>query len=262
MYRFSVVVPLLGNVDVFEETLASVLRHRPERCQIIAVHDGRYDDPHGLADEIDFVATAPNADLIRLFNAGVDRSRGEFVGLIRPGIHLRERWDEQVASEFVDPQVGSVAPAIVDHARPHRVVAAGVATNSLFARKLAAADKRISTVRRNKIQPLGPTSWSAFYRRSLLTALGSCDEQLDPHYLDLDLALSLRQLDFDCVFCPDWIVQIEDPAWIQQESGLPHGKSAQRSLIRHAGLTGSQRARRTAIAVLTDLAMPQSVPLA
>ena len=66
MSRFSIVIPIDGDdrrqneIQRFEDTLASVLRSRPRESQIIVVHNGRYEDPHGLGSEVDWIVeTSP-----------------------------------------------------------------------------------------------------------------------------------------------------------------------------------------------------------
>lgn len=254
MYRFSLIVPLLGSSKLFDDTLASVLRYRCDACQIIVAHDGSYDDPYGLGREVDFVCVQDQpAQLIQLFNAGLELARGEWIGLLRPGAQLDEGWDESVRASFADADVGCVAPAIVATDKPSRLITAGVTVGPSFGRKMLSAGRRFNTRRATSIKPLGPSSWAAFYRRSLLTSLGSCDEQLDPHYLDVDLALSLQNLNFGCAFCPDCVIAIDDPAIIRDEIRLPHGKSAQRSLVRQRALTSSQRWIRTTLTTFGEI---------
>lgn len=254
MSRFSIIIPLLKNLSLFEDSLASALRYRCEACQIIVAHAGQYDDPYGLAKEVDFVAADPNANLIQLFNAGTKVARGEFVALLRAGIQLDENWDTAVAASFANPDVGSVAPVIVSPDNPSRLVAAGINHSSAYNRRLVGVNNRVSAKRSAKLKPLGPTSWAAFYRGSLLTAIGEFDEQLDPLYLDLDLALTLQQLDFSCVHTPDCIVTIEDSQAIIAESRQSHGRSAQRAFARHSNLTASQTRTQTTVGILKELA--------
>jgi cellulose synthase/poly-beta-1,6-N-acetylglucosamine synthase-like glycosyltransferase len=253
MYRFSIVVPMLGSSSLFEATLASILRYRPDACQVIVAHDGSYNDPHGLAEDVEFVSTTQPTNLIGLFNRGLEVAKGEFVSLIRPGVELQENWDSAISDAFADEDVGSVTPAIVSSSKPANLVAAGVSSSFKFSRKRVGTGKRLNSRRLAKIKPLAPTSWAAFYRRSLLTALGDCDQQLDPHYLDVDLGLSLQNLKFDCVFRPDCVVTVDDESLIANEFRLPHGKSAERALTRHRTLSASQRLARTTLATLTDL---------
>ncbi len=227
MVRFSLIVPVMDNLSRFEETLASVLRYRCEAAQIIVAHNGVYDDPYGLGKEVDFVGTDSDDDapseLISRMNAAIKIARGEIVVCLRPGIQLTENWERPVVAAFADPAVGSVAPAIVNRLSDQRLVTTGVAGDWAFNRKLVGVGQRINSRRLSKLKPLGPSSWAAFYRRSLLTALGECDAQLDTHYFDLDLALSFQALNFDCVFCPECTVTIDDPTSIANEARLARG---------------------------------------
>ena len=118
MQTFSMILPILGDYDLFEDTVASVLRHRPAGTQIIVAHDGKYEDPYDLAgDQVEFVSINRRAKLIRLFNAGVKRATGDIVGFLRPGTELSEGWHQPVLETFSDPEIGSVAPVIVKRGR-------------------------------------------------------------------------------------------------------------------------------------------------
>jgi cellulose synthase/poly-beta-1,6-N-acetylglucosamine synthase-like glycosyltransferase len=258
MYRFSIVVPRLNDPRLFEDTLASVLRYRTDSCQVIVAHNEQYEDPYDLGREVDFVATKRKPHLIRMFNDALRVAKGEFVLLLRPGVQLNENWWQPVLESFQDPDVGSVSPAIVGTKDPSRLVTGGVRSGFSFGRKLVGNKKSLSARRTRKLSPIGPTSWAGFYRRSLLASLGSCDEQLDSLYLDLDLAHSLQNLKFDCVFCPDSVMTIDKPIHITDEATIAHGKSAQRTLLRQNELTPGQRTMKTCIATMVEIA---SLPL-
>ena len=260
MSRFSIVVPLVGKLSLFEDTLASVLRYRCPASQIIVAHANAYEDPYGLGKEVDFVAIKPSSasssvGLIELFNAAVRVARGEFVALIRPGAQLRENWDSLITLAFSDPNVGSVAPALVAGNLTNRIVAGGITAGGSYNRKLVGSNQRFVTRQVASLKPLGPTSWAAFYRRSLLTAIGEADEQLDPMYLDLDLALSLKALNFGCEFCPDCVVSLADANAITGEAGLPHGRSAQRAVARYSNLLSSQQQLKMLQAMSAEIAV-------
>ena len=100
--------------------MASVLRSRPRQAQIIVVHDGSYEDPHGLGSEIDWVVET-SSNLASQFDLGVSASRGDLIVLIRPGVELDEGWDSSIEEAFEDPQVGSLTPLIVPSSRPGRI---------------------------------------------------------------------------------------------------------------------------------------------
>ncbi len=234
MPKFSIIVPFLGHLESFEDTLSSALRYRPDNTQIIVTHDGLFEDRHGLGDEVDFAISGRRAHLIRLFNCGLRRAQGEFIAMLRPGIELDENWHEPVARAFADRRVGCVSPLIVSPSRPSRVVAAGVSKEFGFRRHLCGPNASTAPRSLQSLAPLGPTSWAAFYRSSTLQQIGSCDEMLEPVYLDLDLALAISTLGLFCIFEPDCVVSMDRAAGLVREAALAHGKSAQRAMRRHS----------------------------
>jgi hypothetical protein len=256
MARFSIIVPGLGNTKSFEETLASVLRYRPDNCQVVVVHRERYDDPYGLGREVDFV-DAPSSGhsdgLVGMFNAGVKASRGSLVGFLRPGIQLTERWETPIEQAFGDSNVASVTPAIISVDEPNCLVTAGVQVGDGFSRQLAGVNFRIKSKSCANLKPLGPTSWAAFYRKSYLVSLDECDETLRASYFDLDLALSFSALDFDCPFVPDSRLICENAKEIWDSAKLPHGCSAQRAATRFGSLCSSAPAISWKSSLVRDL---------
>ena len=239
MYRFSIIIPVLGDRRLFDDTLASVLRYRSQSCEVIVVHDGTYEDPYGLDGEVKFISNQRRANLIRFFNFGIDQSSGELIALIRPGIELDEGWHSEIEESFEDQNIGSVAPIIVTTSEPDTIVAAGVTKRFGFNRDVEGASQKIARRTLDRIAPLGPTSWAAFYRRSALEMIETIGEELDACYLDLDLALSLKTLGFETRVCDHCVVSIERPKLIEKELASPHGQSAQRAYTRHEAQTGT-----------------------
>ena len=244
MQTFSLILPILGDAKLFEDTIASVLRHRPAGTQIIVVHDGNYSDPYDLAgDQIELVSVNDRATLIQLFNAGVVRTTGDIVGLLRPGAELSDGWHEAIIDSFGDPDVGSVAPVIIKRGGTRTAVATGVGCGLGFRRTLKGRGKSLRSIDPDRIDLYGPTSWAGFYRHDLLRMLynetGPLDENLDPHYLDLELGLSFRTMGYDCESCPECLVSVWSPARVRREARTPHGESAHRAFIRHVLHIGS-----------------------
>ncbi len=66
--RLSIVVPISRDLAAFESTLISVLENRPRDCEVLVTHDGSYDDPFNLCDEVRFVI-ADSAALVDLVSA-------------------------------------------------------------------------------------------------------------------------------------------------------------------------------------------------
>ena len=246
MHRFSVIVPMLGDQRLFDDTLASVLRYRAANSQIVVVHDEAFKDTYGLEGEVTFVPCSrqsasanAQASLVELFNEGLLHSKSEFVALVRPGVELDENWDESVEAAFENKQVGCVTPMIVTPAKPNTIVAAGVKKGIGFRRKTSGLNSRIAPRTIKRLRSIGPTSWAAFYRASALDQIGFCGEQLDDLYLDLDIALSLKTLGFQNVICGECVALIERAKLIENELICPHGKSAQRAYRRHEHQSGT-----------------------
>ncbi len=244
-------------------TNSKILLHRccgtARIAQVIVVHDGSYEDPYQLGEEVDWVSIDGRPQLIRLFNRGLQAANGQWIVLIRPGVQIDENWQAAVEDAIDNSHVGCVAPIIVNVNRPTKIIAAGVHSDRFNNRILLATQVRIASKCLASISPLGPTCWLAVYRRDLLSAIGPLDERMDPHYMDLDIALALKQLGFKCALQPDLIGEVESELPIRREAALPHGLSAQRAVpaisgrqpTEHvAGLCSGIRSRRDAARVV------------
>ena len=234
MCRFSVVVPLLGPMDRFEDTLASILRHRPADTQIIVVHNGSYHDPYQLDCEVKFIRADEDSGLISQLNIGLCYAAGEFTVFVRPGVELDENW-EYGFHALQDDNVAAVVPILVSPKRPTRLVSAGVKINGFGTRRLVGSGRRTSQRSIRSLQPIGPTLWLAAYRTAVIKAIAPLDESLDESFLDADIALSLLSLGLKSVLSAEFVGQIEDADWMIDEATIPHGKSAQRTVRRHGG---------------------------
>jgi hypothetical protein len=232
MTRFSVIVPFIGHVATFEDTLASVLRHKPDDTQVIIVHDGSYNDPHGLEGDVELVAANPNSNLIQLLNVAMQVVDGYLTVFIRPGVEIDENWHESFESAMRDEGVGSVTPILIRSDRPGRIVAAGIEADRTYTRVISGVDKQNSPQVISGIKPIGPASWLGVYRTSVLRAIGPFDEQLDPVYIDLDLGLSIRKLGLQTYVDPDFVATMENDKPLIAELCQPHGFSAQRAVQR------------------------------
>lgn len=233
----TIVLPFQAEIQPFEDTLASVLRYLPARTQVVVVHDGQYQNPHGL-EEVDFVVSTSHATLGEQLGAALRVAEAPLIGLVRPGIQLDESWQESIFESFEDEQVASVSPAIVDVHSPNRLIAAGVEASRSLMRKLTGSSVRLGR-KAAKLRPLGPTTWAGFYRRRVLDLLGTPDGQLDSLYLDLDLAMGIRQLGMRCEFQQECILTADDGSVIVQEAAQPHGCAAARAKTRFGQQTSS-----------------------
>lgn len=120
--KLAILIPIKKNLNDFETTLASILRWRPEHCQVIVTHDGSYQDPYDLSDEVEFFEMK-NSDWARWFASAVQLVDSEYVCSIQPGFEVSEGWFEQVEAQFNQESVVSVSPAFsADNAIVHGLV--------------------------------------------------------------------------------------------------------------------------------------------
>ena len=231
--RFSIVVPLVGDDHLFEHTLASLLRDQSVDTDVILVHDGAYQDPYSLAEEGVKIVDAGSRRLAVMLNQAVVEAKSELIAIVRPGVELPTNWQSMIEPSFERKTIASVAPVIVPLAEPTEIVAAGVRTNYGFQRILEGDGDKVADRVLSRLRPIGPTQWAAFYRRSTLEMIGNFDETIDDQYLDLDVALTLKSLGYACHFAAQCMATITRPLLITRQADLPHGGSAQRSIVRH-----------------------------
>ena len=238
MPRLSVIVPFTGDERRFDTTLVSILQHRHKRCEVVIAHDDSWIDHWDIAGEegVTLAAAGPAksvaAPMVQLLSAGLQTAAGEFVGICQPGITFAANWQPQVLSTFSDPAVASVTPTIVDARRPDTIIAAGVTNNRQQNRELVGEECTLASTTAGRLKPIGPTLWSAFYRRTFLDAIGGFDATVDPMYLDLDLALSIQSLGLRNAWSQNCHVAIDNCDQIYEQADAAHGASAQRALHR------------------------------
>lgn len=114
--RLSIVLPVGPATPAarsdFETTLISVLENRGGAAEVIVVHDGGYDDPHDLGDEVRF-AIADTDTLVDSIAAGCDAAWGRYVHVLGGGMTVTPRWCDHALEEFT-PQTAAVTPVITD----------------------------------------------------------------------------------------------------------------------------------------------------
>ena len=109
--RVTIIVPVGDDLAAFENSLVSVLENLPPDAEVVVPHDGSYDDPFDLTDEVRFVS-APTHQWADLIAVAAAEARGRFVLVIGGGIQATEDWVRAAIEEFDDPQVGLVAPVV------------------------------------------------------------------------------------------------------------------------------------------------------
>ena len=191
--RLSIVIPCLGPCEQFEDTLASVLQHRPDRSEIIVAHRLPYADPYHLEGEVRF-SHIESRLLVDLVNDAVQDARGEVIHVLASGTEVRDGWTHAALRHFADPRIAAVAPLVLKVASPGRIETMGV--------RYTLGGERIS-VGHNLAIPdhyalrddvIGPSLLAGFFSKDALLALGGFCRDVGDELADVDFALALRDL--------------------------------------------------------------------
>ncbi len=221
MPTFTILIPLLGSQELFEQTLASVLRSQPAQAQIIVPFDGQYVDRYDLkAEGVEFVAIPNNRRLIDFWNAALSRATGELLVVLRPGVEVEDAWSFQAARAFNDRSLGMLAPVVKVGQR--RVF--GIEVDPTGTRRLVASKPSKTTA---------PTTYAAVYRNEAIGWLPQVDSGIADLYLDAEIALGLHEVGYASAVAEDWVVSSNCDS-VLTEGRQAHGCSAARAQARHA----------------------------
>jgi hypothetical protein len=196
--RLSIVVPALSCTQRLEDTLISILSHRPPHSEVLVVLGQPYADPYQLSDEVRFVQ-APSADWVSSVNAGIEASAAPIVNVITPGVEVGEGWTAAVPRHFRCPEVASVAPRLRMVGQIDRVYATGITYRRGGSRRLTGAGMSAGDPDITRQKPVGPTWLTGFYRKSAVKLIGGFDASVGDELADIDLALRLAYVGFRCV---------------------------------------------------------------
>lgn len=223
MPRLSIIIPWAGRDQALEETLVSVLQHRPPDCEILVAHEQAYDDPYGLAGEVAFLHVPGAQSRCELINRALDRARAAVVHLLACGVIAEEYWTATPLLEFRRPEVAAVAPVMCSVTNPRRAVV-GLRMDSGGAPRLVASDEPIESEAGRRIcaTAIGPTWRAGFYRRSAVLAAGGFCDAVGDSLADLDMALSLKQMGFTATVDPGSRV-VADPPRLRAPRGRQEG---------------------------------------
>ncbi len=175
-----------------EDTLLSVLECRPKDCEVIVAHDGSYADPYQLADEVLFVETNNQCSQTTKINEALFAACSPVVHLLGEGVKVTEGWCDAPALRIARQDSVAVAP-IIQTTDAKATSYAGLDEQRLNSRGL-------QMVRRDQApaQCAAPMLAAGFYSRKLLLGLGGFMEGIDSGLADVDLALTLDDLNLSC----------------------------------------------------------------
>ncbi len=194
--RLTIVVPLTKNRSDFESSLVSVLEHQPSGCEVIVPHDGSYDDPFNLVDEVRFV-TSDSGELLDLVATSALAARGRFIHVLAGGLKATSGWVDSALEKFEHHDVAAVAPVVWEE-RTRRIVAAGWHDR---ASRLCHASGSGQTKLRRKTAILmdGVFLEASFWRRDALRSATQCYSGRDPIEFSYTSGLSLKHAGWRCV---------------------------------------------------------------
>lgn len=232
MARLSIVIPCLGDAAEFDGTLVSVLQNRPADCEIVVAHREAYDDPYGLQGEVQFLHCEGDS-LAQLVNTALAECSGQVVHILGCGLEATENWTAAPLSQFVDPDVASVSPLILD--RQQKLIAAGIFWSLGGARRLAAQQRLVEAGSgRHRAKIVGPTLSASFWRREVLVALGGLETTMTDQVADAALSLSLRALGkLHVIEANSRLIQVAEPT-TQKASSFLRARALERLYWRNA----------------------------
>lgn len=233
MTWLSVIIYDNGDIQQFENTLASVLQNIPEDSELIAVTRGDYTDPYDIGDEVRFVSAPEKSRLTDVLNSAIEASGGEIVHLLQAGVEVEENWTDSVDEHFDDFGVGSVSPLLFS-AEDQTLLASGLRYGAGGSRKIADGGQKIENAGRRPV--VSPTLTAGFFRRSALDEAGGLKNVCGDSLADIDLGMTLKALGYSCVCDPKSRVSVGRLAETKQS--FMQGLRTQRLFMRHAPTVG------------------------
>ena len=173
--RLSIVIPIGRDLPAFERTLISVLENPVEGSEVLVCHDGSYDDPFALGDEIRFVI-ADSDNPLDLISAGASQSRGRFVHVLSDGLRATSGWTDEALQAFEDYDCGVVSP-VVRHDTQGTIVSAGWRDG--IDRLCQSASHGREDIESSSRPQMGAYLPASFWRRELLRSLTDCIASAD-----------------------------------------------------------------------------------
>jgi hypothetical protein len=243
---------MLGNAELMESGLVSVLENRPAACEVLLVLNGPYDNSYELDDEVRFVAAPRGAGWAESCNLGIREAQADVVHLLMPGVEATPGWADTTLAHFESPDVAAVAPLVLDRRRSQRIISAGVGYRR--GRHLVGGRYRADggAARLASTTVVGPSCLAGFYRKSHVVALGGFEPAVGDELADVDLALRAAQAGLRMVIEPQSILCAAPPR--SAPGGFRRGLCTERLLLRSADSLGSLAVARP-LAWLVGLAL-------
>lgn len=253
MLRLSVIIPVVRTLARLEETLVSVLEHKPDDCDVVVVLDEPYADPYGLAGEVTFLQAGPKTSLSQAINLGLDASNAPVVYILPSGSCVHRGWAEAAIPHFQDSRIGAVIPVTLETQRPDHILAAGMGydrAGQLIYLQRGISAKETQLCHRTQVLPHFS---GAIFRSATLQAIHGADESLGERWVFADLALRLLRAGSVTVLEPHCCVS-SDPATEPSALGFAAARDAEVFFWRWSDRRGTTVARHLALVTREALA--------
>jgi hypothetical protein len=198
--RLSVVVPAT-ELTGLEETLVSVLEHRPENSEIVVALGTSYDDPWNIREEVTFVDAAKGSGLVGCVTAGIAAASGDVIHVLAAGWKATDGWANAALRHFAQRHVAAVVPLAVSEADHEQPMSAGI--------RRTAGGRSVTVVPRRKAGgivtgalPSAPLLEAGFWRSDVIREIGlstACGDALAA----ADMAAGLTASKADVVLEPE-----------------------------------------------------------
>lgn len=204
--RLSIVVPHGGDGAAFESSLASVLQHRPDGCEVIVPHDGSYDDPFDLGEEVRFVDSGSTSTL-RQISEAAELALGRFIHVVADGHVVTDNWTNAALAQFEGHETGVVVPMVRD-SETQRIEHAGWRTTASSAcGPIGFGEKRIARKLAASVE--GAFLAASFWRRDLLRSLAGTYRGTDTIEASLAFGHLAKQAGWRCVIAEESVMGVD-----------------------------------------------------
>jgi hypothetical protein len=187
--ELAIVVAAPDDVAALEETLVSVLEHRPAGAEVVAALGCDYADPWNIRDEVRFVDAPRGAGLAACIQAGVAAARSRVIHVLAAGWRATAGWTEKPLAHFARGDVAAVVPMVVADADRERIVAAGIRTTRGGRRVVNGRGMPLDSVAGNRVaRPTAPVLEAGFWSADLLASGGGFPTACGDACADADMA--------------------------------------------------------------------------
>ncbi len=174
---------------------------------MLVVDDNSTDGTKGWIEkyfpQVEVLSIDSNLGFCRAVNIGLRHANGEIVELLNNDTEVTSGWADACLKHFADPEVGSVAPLVLQMDAPGKIDSAGQEYHLCGWASARGYGRRLSQQYLQAGEVFGASASCGFYRKSALDHVGGFREEFDAYLEDTDLAFRLRWAGYKCVYEPE-----------------------------------------------------------